>query len=146
MVQIINSHSNSPYLTQLNDWFTAEWGEFNVYNATRFNHNFPLPLLAIEQDKLLGGLAFTRYKNPQNQNIALWVNALWVAPEHRGKGIAVSLLQSAEQVATQLNETQLFARTNVPQLYQKNAWLELSQDGDDKIMSKIIKAGQTDKA
>jgi len=48
----------------------------------------PPPLVAVDDDdRLMGGIAFTTYPEPQGNQPAVWINALLVAPEFRGRGI-----------------------------------------------------------
>ncbi|PCI87142.1 MAG: hypothetical protein COB24_06960 [Hyphomicrobiales bacterium] len=134
MLSILNSEFESPHLKPLHDWFTEEWGEGDFYNTHHEGYAILAPLIALDDDKLAGGLAFSRFKNPENDGMALWVNALLVAPEQRGKGVASALLTAAAQAALQMGETQLFALTDVPQLYLKQKWSLVEGTKDQNIV------------
>lgn len=134
MISIVETEYSSPYLPKLETWFAEEWGAGDFFRITRNGAPIPPPLIALENDKLCGGLSFTRYKNPKSDYIALWVNAVFVPTEFRGKAIANKLVLAAVKLAAEQNEQQLFARTNVPQLYVKAGWEIIGNDGDDKLV------------
>ncbi|MBL1421051.1 MAG: GNAT family N-acetyltransferase [Alphaproteobacteria bacterium] len=134
MLSILNSEFKSPHLNPLHDWFTEEWGERSFYNRHHEGYAILAPLIALDDEILVGGLAFSRFKNPENDGMALWINALLVALEQRGKGVASALLTAAAQAAFEWGETQLFALTDVPQLYLKQKWSLVEGTKDQNIV------------
>lgn len=134
-MHIVNSEANfdSEHLQLLHQWFVTEWGEVDEFTADKDGAALPAPLVALDGGRLCGGLSFTRYQSGENA-AALWVNALLVAPEYRGKGIASDLIAAAAQAALQLGETQLLALTDVPQLYLKQKWSLLKTTKDSNIV------------
>ena len=99
MHSITSSEFKSPHLQPLYDWFVEEWGEVDGFAAQKDGLILPAPLLALDGMRLCGGLSFTRYKNPEDETIALWINAVLVTPAHRGKGVASDLILAAGQAA-----------------------------------------------
>lgn len=138
MHSIIDSNYNSPHLEPFRLWLNDEWEGFAPFSKPTSGLPIPAPLLAIEDDELLGGLAFSRYKNPKNDELALWINAILVDPAQRGKGIASALISVAEKSALDLDETQIFALTDVPKLYQNQGWSVFNIDGKNRVMTKQL--------
>ena len=138
MFSIIYSNFDSPHLKQLAEWFTAEWGNTTHFSTSKNGLTIPSPLLAVDGSLLLGGLAFTRYVVPDGDRMGLWVNALLVAPEWRGAGIGAQLIQAAEIEATRINETELFALTDVPRLYRRSGWVDVRHDDVNTVVRKNL--------
>ena len=140
MLSILNSEFKSPYLEPLHKWFVDQWGEGDFYSTHRDGHAIlAAPLIALDDDRLVGGLAFTRFNSPDKDEAALWVNAVLVAPAQRGKGVASALVAAAAQAALQLGEAQLFAYTDVPQLYLKQKWSLVVKTKDQNVMKLELK-------
>ena len=95
----------------------------------------PLPLLAIENSKLLGGVAFTWYVKPAASELGFWINALLVALKSRGLGIASRLIRSAE-IDQGLEE--LYVYTDIPILYEKLDWQRAEQMGEHYVLKKAL--------
>ncbi|MGL1919668.1 MAG: GNAT family N-acetyltransferase [Hyphomicrobiales bacterium] len=135
MVLIVETEFSSPHLKVINDWFSSEWGADDYMKTERDSNAIPAPIIAFYDDDLVGGLAFTRYVNPQNSgDIALWVNALFVPAQFRGQAIASELITASTNKALSLKFTQIFALTNVPNLYVKRGWEIIGTEGDDKVV------------
>ncbi|AEV35167.1 putative acetyltransferase [Pseudovibrio sp. FO-BEG1] len=98
MILILSSDDAPHFLSQLCDWFAQEWGEMDPVDLRLNGLEAPAPLLAIsEEGKLIGGLAFTIAPKPQSTTNSIWINALLVAPEHRGKGVASKLIRQPKR-------------------------------------------------
>lgn len=138
MFSIFSSNSKPHQLKQLHEWFVLEWGQIDPFEDTKNGFIVPSPLLAVDGQKLLGGLAFTRYPVPGSEEIGLWVNGLFVAPEHRGIGIGSQLIQAAEVESAGIKAIELFVNTNVPELYQKLGWLNVDGNGECKVLKKVV--------
>lgn len=133
-IKIIDSEFTSPHLPLLHQWFEDEWGGDSFFITTRFEHVIPAPLMAIHNEQLIGGLAFTRYKSPLDEQVALWVNAIWMLPEWRGKAAASDLIKTAVGTAQSMGQRHIFALTDIPKLYIKNGWSTHTADKQEHIM------------
>lgn len=122
MSQIINSKNSPEYLSQLHSWFLAEWGKIDSFESNIKGLAVPPPLLVLKEGELLGGLSFTAASKPGEDEIGIWINAVLIKPEDRGKGLATALLQQALLDAAQMNIKEIFAFTDIPLLYQKLGW------------------------
>lgn len=136
LYSIVSSNFQGKHLKQLRDWFVKEWTEVDNFEDTKSGLIIPAPLLVIENQKLLGGLAFTRFE--VSGNLELWINALLVAPECRGLGIGSELINAAVVEAKHLSIHELFVYTHIPKLYQKAGWLNVSDHGEHKVLKIII--------
>lgn len=130
MTNILTANSvPAALLIQLREWLESEWGHIDPFEGTHAEVAIPSPVLAVdEQTSLLGGLIFGTFANPRNPGIAVWVNAVIVAPVHRKKGIASQLVQAAEGEARRLAIDELFVLSEYPGLYQKLAWQIVGSD------------------
>ena len=138
MISIISADCKNQYLPQLDTWFTAQWEPVDFYRGAQPGFAVPDPLLAIEEDELLAGLALSRYKAADGQDLGIWINALLVAPAHRGRGIASMLITAAQLQATLLQVHEIFAKTDVPDLYRKLGWIDLAAEDDCMILKKRL--------
>jgi GNAT superfamily N-acetyltransferase len=138
MFSVVSSNSEPHHLKQLREWFVVEWGQIDPFETTKYGFIVPSPLLVIDGQKLLGGLAFTRYPISGNEEMRLWINALFVAPEHRGIGIGSQLIQEAEIEAERIKEKELFVYTNAPELYQKLGWLNVDSSAEYIVLKRVV--------
>jgi len=119
----------APLLIQLREWLGSEWGHIDPFEGNHAEVTIPSPVVAVnEQTSLLGGLIFGAFAKPGKPDIAVWVNAVIVSPDHRKKGIASQLVQAAEGEAKRLAIDELFVLSDVPGLYQKLGWQIVGSD------------------
>ena len=124
---------------RLREWLVAEWGEGAVFKSqSDGNITVPMPLLAVLGQQLLGGLVFSRFREPVGDACGLWINALFVAPEHRRKKIATQLIRAAETEALQAGEVQLFALTDIPQLYENVGWQRVYSSDKGIVLRAVL--------
>ena len=140
----ITSAEHAPqHLSRLRQWYLAEWGRIDSFAGNHPGIAIPAPLLALETDnnsaqQLLGGLVFSTFGWPTDADVGVWINAVYVAPEHRGKQIASALITSAEQAAIAMEIETLFVYAQIPALYQKLGWQLVEQTGDDCVLTKVL--------
>lgn len=137
MFSIISSNSAPHHLKQLREWVEAEWDEVDPFEGAAEGFIVPPPLLAIDDQKLLGGLAFSSFPIPGSEEIGVWVNALLVTPEHRSIGISSQLVQAAEVEAECIKVKELFVYTDVPKLYLKLGWSIVDSSGESTVLKKV---------
>lgn len=107
----------------------------------------PDPIAALNNNDVIGGLAFTYHPIPEPLpnagKMALWINALAVTPRWRGRGIASRLIQEAEAQAKAAGATEIYVYTDVPGLYLKLAWQKREDYDRNMVLSKsLIKADE----
>jgi len=116
-VEIVKVKANSPLAYELYSLLKSEWPEFEGFKQVKFGVEIPDPIISLVNGKLVGGLSFTSYKKPMSEDVAIWINAVFVIPKYRRKGIASNLIEKSQGVGAEL-----FALTDVPELYTNLGW------------------------
>lgn len=141
MVHVVSSSVAPSHVRRLREWLIAEWGEVNPFKSQSDGTLVvPLPLLGIEGQELVGGLMFSGFRKPGGDALGLWINALFVAPEHRRKGIASQLIRAAEAEAFRTGERELFALTNIPKLYENLGWQRVESSNEGIVLRAVLAA------
>ena len=135
-VSTISSSHQASDIDQLREWFKSQWGTVDPIFAS----NCPPPILGKENHRLVGGLSFTQAQRPKSQVQAIWINALYVEPYSRGKGIARLLVQRAETLAIESQLEELYVFTKIPQLYLSLDWEALSEDENGHVLRKGLRS------
>ena len=139
MFQVVSSNAAPGHMQQLREWLIAEWGEVNPFKSqSDATITVPSPLLAIAGQQLLGGLMFSGFRKPGGDSLGLWINALFVAPEHRRKRIASQLIRAAEVEAFRAGERALFALTNIPKLYENLGWQRIVSSSEGIVLRAVV--------
>jgi len=125
----------SPYLGKLYQMFINQWGQVDAFTDQKDGLRLPRPIIALDDDKLVGGLSFTAYRHPGKNQMVLWINALYVETDFRGKKLASRLIALAEEVAKKLGYKQLFVHTDIPTLYIKSGYSKWSHRVYFKMLS-----------
>lgn len=128
-------------LTLLRGWFEDQWGSIDPFTGNHPGIAVPAPLVAVDQQgALLGGLAFSSFAKPNAATVAVWVNALLVAPNHRRQGIAAALVAQATTAAQNLAILELFVLTEYPGLYEKAGWIPMALEAQrqEVILMKTV--------
>lgn len=107
----------------------AHWSDLTHLETERDGMEIPQPFVAQEGNCVVGGGCFSRYTRPGGSDPVVWLNALYVVPSHRGRGIASQLLRDCIRVAPQL-----YALTDIPALYTQLGWKILSTDSDGIVV------------
>jgi GNAT superfamily N-acetyltransferase len=125
-------------LKQFREWVDAQWDEVDPFSGVAGGISVPSPILAIDDQKLLGGLAFTSSSIPGGEEAGIWVNALLVATEYRRIGIASELVKAAVVEAGRFKLKELFVYTDVPELYQKLSWCVVDGPGESTVLKRVV--------
>ncbi|WP_063338204.1 MULTISPECIES: GNAT family N-acetyltransferase [unclassified Marinomonas] len=135
--EIREIEKNSLYLDEVESLFQSEWADFQLNNDYNQSSNLPAVIVATLDNELVGGLAFSRFKEPNREAEVIWINAVFVKPEQRGKGLAKALIRAGVNKACLFKQAYLYAYTNVPQLYQDIGWCEVDTESEPnhKVMS-----------
>jgi predicted N-acetyltransferase YhbS len=139
MFHVVSSSFAPGHVPRLREWLVAEWGEVDPFKTQSDGTvTVPLPLLAIEGQELLGGLMFSGFRKPGRDALGLWINALFVATEHRRKKIASRLIRAAELEAFRTGERELFALTDIPKLYENLGWQRVETSNEGIVLRAVV--------
>ena len=134
-------------------WVMDEWGHESPSMTqesleekfrTHLNRKvIPLTLLAIEEDRPLGTASLVFYDMKDRQDLSPWLAAVYVLPEHRGKGIGSKLVKSIELLAANLEVENLYLFTpDRETFYARMNWTVLERttyrEKDVVIMAKEL--------
>lgn len=99
-------------------------------------NGFPFAIVAHDGNVFLGTASVIVSDMEERPNYTPWVAAVWVDPQHRGKGVGGAMVgQAAAQAFKQGFETvYLCALPEKSGFYEKLGWRSLEQDvGEDKL-------------
>jgi len=100
----------------------------------------PCTLLAESNGESIGFVSLVLFQKGISQGRPHWIDALYVEPEYRRFGLALRLIERAEQRARELGLERLFALTDIPGLYLKAGWnqIEGAANGTDSIVTREL--------
>ena len=126
-----------PQWRQLEAIFQSEWDDLVLDEHYTDEANLPKVLVALNGSEVVAGLAFSRFKEPNNTDEVIWINALVVQEVWRGQGMAGQLLDQAVAQLTSFDQQYLYANTNVAPLYIKQGWfiVDTPSEVDHHIMA-----------
>ncbi|MFQ2106677.1 GNAT family N-acetyltransferase [Aeromonas rivipollensis] len=138
---LIRCEQDSPYLARLEQLFQSAWPDFLLRDTYTQNARLPPVLVAVMNEVVVGGLTFSRFKEPHRSGEVIWINAVFVSAEYRGKGLASRLINAGVSQTLASSQDYLYAYTNVPALYQSLGWSEVAIEcePDHKVMGISLK-------
>jgi len=124
--------AHPPHSACVLSWLRSTWGDDGDEFAATISpvEDRPGALIALAGDTPIGVLAFKRYRTPLQMKPELWINALYVLPDHRRLGIGRRLVQSATESSIPKFADQLFVYTDIPSLYEGLGWENLGFNAD----------------
>ncbi len=128
----------SPHLVELYQWFENEWDDVEPLNSTKNGKAIPNPIIALNEDQLIGGLVFSRFLSPITKEQAVWINAVFVKPENRKQGVSSQLISRAEQWVKEMGEPELLVYTHIPELYTKQSWQIIEEQEDHFVLKSSL--------
>lgn len=133
---------NSPYWIIIESLFDSEWPGFKFVDTYTNEAKLPPVIVALVDGKVIGGLAYSRYQEPNKGGEVIWFNAVYVCHEWRGNGIASKLIHvGVKQVSVEV-QSRLYTYTNTPELYTSLGWsvVDIESEPNHKVMSLVLKA------
>lgn len=117
----------------LADWLYAEWktlmpdwshAEALADLRSHVNHcAIPTTIVAMEGKRLLGSASLIVEDLPGWEHLSPWIASVFVAPEHRGKGIGKALVQRLLSDANSLGTSPVYLFTaDKSAYYQRMGW------------------------
>ncbi len=135
--EFINCGESSPYWNELEKLFQSEWNNFHFRDSYKSGVELPPVIVALDDDKVVGGLAYSLYQEPHQQDEVVWINAVFVCPQWRGKGIATELIRRGVYQVSATAQDYLYVYTNVAPLYLSLGWgvVDIESEPDHSVMS-----------
>jgi len=133
---------DSRHAKELEQLFQTEWRSFRLADAYGENTSLPLPIVAVVDGEVAGGLAYSKFLEPNGKEEVVWVNALFVQERYRGHDIATKLLEFAPTHVPQGAQSLLYAYTHIPRLYENLSWkrVETECEPDHYVLSISLKS------
>lgn len=109
-------------------WFHEKWGiplaEYRESMDTCLNHTDPIPqwYLAVEADRIVGGLGVIENDFHDRRDLAPNVCAVYTEKERRGRGIAGALLNVVCADMKKRGIDTLYLATELTSFYERYGW------------------------
>lgn len=79
----------------------------------------PLSLVALLAGKPVGTVNLVENDNDERPDLAPWLAALLVVPEHRGQGVGSNLVRALTKEAARLGVRQMYLGADIPEYYAR---------------------------
>lgn len=118
----INCDRNSQHWAELEKLFQGEWPDFTFFDTYIPDTKLPPVIIALRNNEVIGGLAYSHYQEPHQTHEVIWLNAVFVCHDWRGQGIASELIRRGVRQVSANTQHHLYVYTNVAPLYQSLGW------------------------
>ena len=130
-MEIYNVKDLTDRFSEAVDLFWGYWGSENnrpfyeqcMKNSDGFD-GIPRFYVAMIEGEMVGTYALLRNDINSRHDLYPWFACLYVKDQHRGKGIAASLLQHGARQAKNLGFKTLYLESNLEGFYEKLGWKE----------------------
>ena len=126
-IEFFSCSPDSAFIPSAESLFQREWSDIILEPEQLAKSELPPILVAVKGREVVGALAYTWFEQPQTSNKVVWINALYVDAAYRQRGIAQQLIRLSEKALSSLAQSQLYAYTNVPQLYRSVGWRKVEE-------------------
>lgn len=120
-------------------WHWEEWGESDPSGSLelwteglrgRANRDrIPTTYVALEGDELLGSVTLVEHDMSTRRDLSPWLAGVYVAPPHRGRGVASTLVRHAVRRAAGMGVGRLYLYTRSAQgLYEQLGWRPIGEE------------------
>lgn len=86
----------------------------------------------------IGFVSLTLYEKGIEQGRPHWIDALYIEPAYRRRGLALKLIQAAEIRGGILGISEIFALTEIPGLYHKAGWHDVQKSNTPTSRDVIV--------
>jgi predicted N-acetyltransferase YhbS len=132
-MQIDNLRQHPDFIPTLSGWHHAQWSELNPQKTLeariaalgRHLGEAPMPVtfVAIEEGRLLGSASLVEHDLPTHAHLSPWLASVYVAAEHRRRGIGGQLVRRVMEEAARLDVETLYLFTlDQEKFYAELGW------------------------
>jgi predicted N-acetyltransferase YhbS len=128
-VEIAHLFQHPEHVHEVARWIHEEWwrdkpGHTVETMATRLReakdrNGVPLSLVALRAEGPVGTVNLVANDNEERPDLAPWLAALLVRPEHRGRGVGSALVRSLVAEAGRLGISRMYLGTDIPGYYER---------------------------
>lgn len=130
-IDLLENHPH--FIAKVASWYFREWGDVagNSLEATiaRITEKVrsdgpPLHVILHEAGEILGVAQWKRYEIKEYPSFENWLGSVFVATDHRGKGIGAQLCLAVAEIAKASGATKLYLQTEALDggLYANLGW------------------------
>ncbi|PWI33567.1 GNAT family N-acetyltransferase [Vibrio albus] len=132
---------------QIAQWYYDEWACHapnvskemvleDVAKKSVSSSQIPLAIIAREDNKLVGVAELKYNENKNYPDYVHWLGGVFVAPEHRRKGISNRLIEKSKNKAVELGIKKLYLQceSHNIKLYQKHGFQVLHSEGESSFI------------
>jgi N-acetylglutamate synthase-like GNAT family acetyltransferase len=143
IVELCNCHT---HLETIIDWNLTEWPKparsredvkQRIFGQG-LGQQLPQTLILQDGDEPVGYATLVLYERGRTTRRVHWIDAVYIKPELRMKGLGSKLILAAVRKAAELGISELFALTQIPELYRKLGWTTVETHTDGTVVSKRI--------
>ena len=128
--EVVSTWIYNEFVNETSDIKLEEIIEFLKNNKT---DTFPITFVAIKNKECLGTISIFENDLKTQNELKPWLASLYVAPNHRGKGIANLLIENVLKKVKKMNYFHLYLRTeHTAEYYKKRGWSFLYKATDEK--------------
>ena len=138
MLEFVHAEPDSDSIMKYADWVSKQWADPKLFQDIIKMDSSPKPLLAFMDDRLIGGLSFIFFNEPDNSKSVIWINTVYIIPEMRKQGFAGLLIKKAEITIAPGTQEYLYVYTDKPELYLKLDWQIQKKDKLNFILKKRL--------
>ncbi|WP_261815306.1 GNAT family N-acetyltransferase [Vibrio gallicus] len=128
---------NSHYWGSVERLFQSVWPDLLLADTYTPDVQLPPIVVALQGSEVIGGLAYSWFQEPHTNASVIWLNAVFVSPQWRGRGIASELINHGVRQVANSPQSRLYVYTNVAQLYLSLGWsvVDIESEPKHSVMS-----------
>lgn len=126
------------HIPQLAGWLHAQWGYLHENDSVEHRvarlesrttrGGIPVTFVAVDGETLLGSASLVDDDLETRPELTPWLASVYVAPEHRGRGVASALVRRVVDEARDSGVTRLYLwTTDQERLYARLGWVPVER-------------------
>ena len=139
------------HIPQLAGWLHAQWGYLHENDSVdrrvarlesrTTRGGVPVTFVAVDGETLLGSASLVDDDLETRPELTPWLASVYVAPEHRGRGVASALVRRVVDEARDSGVSRLYLwTTDQERLYARLGWMPVERmrfEGEDIVVMAI---------